>query len=91
MNPAHTRPVRRSLLLAASLLLTLAALALPGCGGNNAPETRDVTIRTIVAGSRPFGNAIDADGNIRVTNGGNGTPGTEAGCSNYQVFVGAAR
>jgi hydroxylamine reductase len=43
-----------------------------------------------IAGSGPFGNAIDSSGNVWVENGGNGTPGTAAGYSNVQEYMGTA-
>jgi hypothetical protein len=75
MKPSVIRLNRYHLFLALSLFLIFVPQALFGC--SSVPN-----IRTYVAGSSCFGNAIDSAGNIWVANGGNGTPGTAAGDSN---------
>src|SRR5450759_3892399 len=62
-------------------IVLIAALA--GCGTSTTSAPAAATkVRTYVAGSSCFGNAIDSSGNIWVANGGNGTPGTAPGDSN---------
>ncbi len=61
------------------LFLMSVSLALSGCGGGGSSGP---AVRTYVAGTNCFGNAIDSAGNVWVANGGNGIPGTAAGNSN---------
>ena len=69
MKPPVIRFNRCCLFLALSLFLICVPLALSGCGGGSSSGT---TVRTYVAGSFPFGDAIDSHGNIWVANqGGN--------------------
>ncbi len=58
-------------------------LALSGCGGGTSPgHALGPAVRTYVAGTNCFGNAIDSAGNVWVANTGNGNPGTAIGDSN---------
>ena len=78
MKPSVIRFNRYYPFLALSLFLIFVPLALSCCGGGSSSGAK---IRTYVAGSRPFGNAIDSSGNVWVANGGNGIPGTGPGNS----------
>ena len=76
------KPMRTSRIASPFVGIVLIA-ALAGCGTSTTSAPAAATeVRTYVAGSSCFGNAIDSSGNVWVANGGNGTPGTAPGDSN---------
>lgn len=83
--------MRTSRIISAFVGIVLIA-ALAGCGTSTTSAPAAATgVRTYVAGSSCFGNAIDKSGNVWVTNYGNGTPGAGSAESNVQEYMGAAK
>lgn len=81
-KPSGIRTKRHCCFLALCLRLALIRLVLSGCGGDSASDT---SVSIYVAGKYCFGIAIVADGNIRVTNFGDGTVETDDTNNNARV------